>query len=430
MIKAVNFTEVLRGMALAFLLRSIGAALAFLFNVVVARMLGAEGAGLFFLSLSVTMIASVIARLGMDNALLRLVAVHASRDEWGSVKGVFALTMKIALISSTAWTALCFFAAPWMANNLFSMPDLAEPLRWMSFAIVGFSMMMLLSEGLKGLRMIRNSMLVSGVFYPLIGLMCIWPMVALADAEGASATYVVGTLVAAALGWIIWRKEMAAHDESIQPFDKKELKRSSQPLYIMSIVNNAVLPWAPLFILGIWSTAEETGVFGAASRIAVLISLVLVTVNTVLAPRFAELYDKQDYESLALLAKRASLLITLIVSPVFIALILFSDLCMSIFGDEFRDGGVLLAILAIGRFVNTLAGPAGVLLMMSKQEVVVRDISLVSGLTIILLCLYLAPIYGALGVAVASSIVIAGSNLASVFFVWKRMGFVALPGWK
>lgn len=48
--------EVLRGAGLAFLLRGVGAGLAFLLNVAIGRMLGAEGTGVYFLALSVTSI--------------------------------------------------------------------------------------------------------------------------------------------------------------------------------------------------------------------------------------------------------------------------------------------------------------------------------------------------------------------------------------
>ena len=48
--------EVLRGSTNAFLLKILGTGLAFMLSVAVARLLGASGAGLYFLSLSVVTI--------------------------------------------------------------------------------------------------------------------------------------------------------------------------------------------------------------------------------------------------------------------------------------------------------------------------------------------------------------------------------------
>lgn len=55
-----HMREVARGTLLAFVLKLGGSGLAFAFNVAVARLMGAEGAGLYFLALAVTTIGSVI----------------------------------------------------------------------------------------------------------------------------------------------------------------------------------------------------------------------------------------------------------------------------------------------------------------------------------------------------------------------------------
>ena len=66
-----HLREVLTGASIAFLLRVLGAAAAFALNMVIGRLLGAEGAGLYFLALSVALIGSLLAQLGLANTLLR-----------------------------------------------------------------------------------------------------------------------------------------------------------------------------------------------------------------------------------------------------------------------------------------------------------------------------------------------------------------------
>ncbi|MCW8816038.1 MAG: hypothetical protein OQK59_08655, partial [Chlorobium sp.] len=48
----VHMLEVINGAAVALVLKVLGAGLTFLFNLVLARTLGAEGAGLYFLALT------------------------------------------------------------------------------------------------------------------------------------------------------------------------------------------------------------------------------------------------------------------------------------------------------------------------------------------------------------------------------------------
>ncbi|UZJ41942.1 oligosaccharide flippase family protein [Prosthecochloris sp. SCSIO W1101] len=64
--------KVIKGAAVALVLEVLGAGLTFLFNMVLARALGAEGAGIYFLAITVNTIATVFDRMGLDNTLLRL----------------------------------------------------------------------------------------------------------------------------------------------------------------------------------------------------------------------------------------------------------------------------------------------------------------------------------------------------------------------
>jgi len=427
MLKDAHLGEVLRGAALAFVLRGFGAGLAFMLNAMIARMLGAEGAGLYFLALSVTMIAAVIARLGLDNALLRFVAVHASKEEWGLVKGVFALGMRMALISSALLTLLCFILAPWLAEYVFNKPDLGTPLRWMSLGIMSFSLMMLMSECLKGMRRIRNAMLVSGVLYPLIALLLVWPLVTLFGVGGANAAYVLGTGGAAVVGLIFWRRAMASHAAQPTSFPRDQLLASSRPLLVTSVINSAVLAWAPLLLLGIWGTTEETGIFGAATRLAMLLTFFLIAVNTVIAPKFAALFNEGEMETLAGIARKSALFISLAASPVFILFIVAGDWVMSVFGPGFEAGGQVLTILAAGEAVNSLTGPVGFILIMSGRERDARNVAVFSGVLLLALSVFLIPKYGMLGAAAATATAVVTSNMLLAWLVWRRLGIVTVP---
>lgn len=422
-----HMKEALSGALLAFLMRGAGAGLAFAFNVVLARLLGAEGAGLYFLALSATTIGAVVARMGLDNTLLRFIASSASQGDWGRVKGVHALGMKVALFASVLVSAATFVLAPLVSANVFGKPALTEVIRWMSLGVISFSFMMLLAESLKGLKRIRNSMLVSGVIYPLVGLLLIWPMVRLFGLVGASVTYVLATGLAALAGWVFWRNALRPHGGVLTPFPSDELFSSSRPLWLMALINQAVLPWAPLLLLGVWGTTEESGIFGAATRVAMLVTFFLVSVNTILAPKFAELYARGDIATLGQLASRFALIITVLASPLLFLLVFKGDWVMGLFGEGFERGGAVLAILALGQAVNTLTGPVGYLLMMSGHESDMRNSAILASGILLALALGCIPTMGMLGAAIAAASAIAGMNIFSMYLVWKRLHILVVP---
>lgn len=422
-----HMREVARGTVLAFFLKVIGAGLAFAFNVAVARLLGAEGAGLYFLALSVTAIGSVIGRVGLDNALLRFIATHATQEEWGKVKGVYALGMRMTIAASGAVTLIVFMFAPWIATELFNKSVLAEPMRWMSLSILPFALLNLQAESLKGLKRIRDAIIIQGVGLPLISLFLIFPLATYAGITGVVFAYSLGALIVAALGAWAWCSAISRHHDLTILFEFKELWRSCKPLFVVSLMNRAMMPWAPIMLLGIWASSEEVGVFGAAARIALLVSFMLVTINNVVAPKFAELLAKQDNDALGTTARRSALLITVLASPLFFLLFFHGGWVMSLFGEEFVDGALVLSILAVGQFINVICGSVGYLLMMSGNERTYRNITIVSAIVQLLLVVVLSPIMGGVGAAIAASSALVFMNIAAAIAVYSKLGIITVP---
>jgi O-antigen/teichoic acid export membrane protein len=193
------------------------------------------------------------------------------------------------------------------------------------------------------------------------------------------------------------------------------------------IINRAILPWLPLFLLGIWGTTEEAGIFGAATRIVMLVSFFLVAVNTIMAPKVAELYAHGDIHLIRHVVRKFSFLITIASSPLFILLIVKGDFVMGLFGQAFTDGGDVLAILAFGHAVTAVTGLAGFILMMAGYERDVWTSSLFGVAALIALSLALIPAQGMTGAAIASATALAVANAVSAYLAWHRLRVNVLP---
>ena len=134
-----HLKEILEGASLTFVLKSVGFLFTFGFNLILARMLGASGAGLFFLSVSIITVASVIARMGFDNAVLRFAAEAEAKKDWGALIGLFKKSTILCLATSLLLMVIIFIGAPWLAGKIFQKPLLVEPLKWMAPTIPAIS---------------------------------------------------------------------------------------------------------------------------------------------------------------------------------------------------------------------------------------------------------------------------------------------------
>ncbi len=85
----IHVYELLRGSFFAMQARIAASVASLIFYVVLARSIGVDQTGVFFLGITLVLISSIIGRLGLDNALLRFASGHAEAGEWGDIQSIF-----------------------------------------------------------------------------------------------------------------------------------------------------------------------------------------------------------------------------------------------------------------------------------------------------------------------------------------------------
>jgi O-antigen/teichoic acid export membrane protein len=421
-----HMKEVVRGAVTAFTLKALGAGLSFGYNVLLARLLGAKGAGVYYLAVTVTTIASVFGRMGLDNTLLRFTAANAAGGDWDKVAGIYRIGIRIAVGASILATMLILISASWIAQGIFSEGTLADPLRLMALGILPMSLLTLHGELLKGLKRIRDAMLVQGVGLPMVGV----PLLALLGVSlgvlGAAAAYVISSFSVLLLGIILWRRATPQIRKLCGSFDTRLLISTSLPLFWVASMN-LVMNWTDIIMLGIWMDGKAVGIYGVAVRTAMLTSFILSAVNSIVAPKFAGLYAQKDYKSLSILARKSAQLMTCLAAPVLLLFVIAPSWVLGLFGPGFVSGAGALSILAIGQFVNVATGSVGYLLMMSGHEKLMRNNIIFSAALNILLNAILIPKYGISGAATATAVSLAMMNLISAGLIYWKLSISTLP---
>ena len=233
-----HIVDLVRGASIAGLLKAVSAVLAFGLSVVLGRVLGADAAGVYFLALTTAMIAATIGRVGLDSAVIRFVAGHASADKWANVSTVHRSALAIGLICSSLITAILYFAADFLADTVFSDATLAGPIRIMSVAVLPLSLSVLMSRALLGLSRIRDSVLVFSILPYGVALGGTWVLAYECGVNGAIVAYVIAVTATLVYGWIGWRRALAGSSSARQSQQvaspTKELLKSGAPLLIGS----------------------------------------------------------------------------------------------------------------------------------------------------------------------------------------------------
>lgn len=423
-----HMQEIIQGAAVAFLLKASGAGLNFLFSIMLARNLGAHGAGIFFLAITITTIASTLSRVGLDNTVLRFTATCATNNDWQAIKGLYRKSMLVVIAIAICLTLLVHLAAPTLAIVIFKEPELATTIKLISFMIIPHAFFWIQSEFLKGIKKISFSQFVQGTSLPLLAFLGILFLGKSASIEKVVMLYVLATAVTAIIGFTVWLQVRPIGNRNLGKgyFCTKKMFKSSGNLYVGEIMSLIIL-WATTIFLGVWGSSAEVGIYSVAQRTATLISFILIAVNSISAPKFAALYQQKDLKGLSQTAQHSAKLMTITASPLLLLCLIKPEWIMLAFGKEFSSGALLLSIVAIGQFVNVATGSVGYLLMMSGNERIFRNCQLLSGLVCITLCITLIPTFKATGAAVATAFTLSFTNILATFFVWKRLHITILP---
>jgi len=334
--------------------------------------------------------------------------------------------MAVVLSSSVVCSLAVFFAAQWLAHDLFDAPDLAPALRWTSLAIPLMASLLLAAEMLKGLRKILYSQLVQGSLVPgftAVGVLILGPVF---GNIGAVWAFIGAAAITAALGFVFWSRSTPMLRGAGVEFPLRTLFHSSMSLYWYSLMFMTI-NWSSFLILGMYGSTEDVGIFGVAWRTSLLISFLMLAIESAVAPKFAILHDQGDVASLRAVYQRITLALIVAVLPILMVVLLFSQEIMAFFGHEFRSGGYILAVITVGRFGALITGPVSTLLVMTGHERPARNIITLSATFGLVLNFSLVPLFGALGAAIAVAAALTLNSIAGAILVRKYFGFWVIP---
>ena len=394
--------EILRGVSIGLPIRVAGAALAFLFSIALARTLGAEGIGLYYLALNIGLFGSVVGRLGLDNVVLRFFSAHAAERDWSAVRGIYTKSIGMGLVASAITTVCIWFMAPWLSNTVFKEPALLLPLRIFALGIVPFSLLNLHAEILKAIQRVGLAVFIQNVGVMLIALPLFLLFGSSLATPGAAATHVFGQLCTSVLAVVlVWRMLRESRDAT-PAFPTIDLLKPAGPLFWIAVLN-LVLGVTDSFMIGYFMESEQVGLFSVASRVVFLSSMVLVVMNSVVAPKLSIFSHRQDYQAFRHVINTTTIYMALLAALILFLLVGFAAPILSLFGDEFPVASREFTILAVGQFFVLATGPVAYALMMMGHERTHRNIVFFSAIVNVALNAWLIPLFGITGAAIATA---------------------------
>ncbi len=391
----------------------------FLTQIVLCRLLGATGFGLYSLALVISQVGELFAGMGLESGSVRFVSIHHGEGDQRRLKGVLLHSVAVPLIGGLILATALFLLAEPLARDVFNEPGLAIALRIIAFAIPFGAVMTVLGFASTGFG-VTYYLAAVWTLHPALNLVLATALCAAgAGVMGAAAAWAASGLVGAAVAFLFVRRAWPKLTSSaIRPaFALRRLLAFSLPLALGNLLW-LVLLWTDVLALGYFSTADDVGIYRATSQTSLLLTLIMVSINTIFAPMIAGLLNRKEHDQTREVfqtSARWSLTTTI---PIFLVLAVFGGQVLRIFGDGFEAGAIPLLILAIGQLVTAGTGSCGQVLVMSGHQYLKLFGDLGMALTNVVLNILLIPRWGLVGAAVATGISVAAVHVLRLVQVW------------
>ena len=421
--RSVLAATLYRGSAVYLAIYILGSGISFGIHLFIARVLGATSYGYYVYATSWMAILLLGCNIGLKPTTVRFVAAYAARGEWGLLRGF--------LRSSTTWTiaASCIVVtlsgiALWFLRP--RLDTLGATLLLIAMAMPFMALSDVWSSAVRGLgAIIRSQIPASIVQHALVGITLV-VIVAVSGTEGGAGsaaaaflTATIGTLGVA--GLLLWR-ELPRQARNRSPrFLRREWARVAGSNMLISLFQAVRAPLI-VVIAGAYVDSRQIAYYGAAQRLANVMSLGLLGISGFASPLISQYFALSDFANLQRLAHLTARGTLGAASVTAVLMIAFGNDLLRLFGNGFASAYFPLLVLLLGEITAGAAGPVGYFLTMTGRQKAATWIEAVTCAIAVALALVLIPRYGILGAAIVVALGSCVRNIAMSVVVRRQLG--------
>lgn len=425
----------------------LSAATGFLLTVVVARLLGAAQAGVFFIVVAIFTILSEITELGADEGMVRssaqLVALGRGRELRRLTRVALGPVLSVSAVTAVALYALApriaeVFAEPRYLDEAVLFLRITAP-----FLAISAARAVILA-GTRGLGSIVGYT-VTNTAMPASRPVLAVAVVALGFGSGAvmlswavpiGATFVAGAI----LFWLQVRRAEAACVGAPAAAAGTAASSAGRDFWLFSgargvaAIIEIALVWLDVLLVGAMVSNDQAGIYATASRFITSGTLVLSATRIAVAPQIAGLLARGENRTAEELYNVATSWVVAASWPIYLVFACFGPVILMPFGAEFTEGAAALAILSGSMLILMAAGNVQTVLLMGGKSSWTLANKVVALIVNIALNLLLVPPFGIVGAAIAWGASITVDTVAASFQVHRYLGLrlrprrLAVPG--
>jgi O-antigen/teichoic acid export membrane protein len=405
------------------IIRSFGVLLLFGFTLFITNFYSAENVGRYDFVRSTLMVLGGISLMGTNQSIIYYSGLLNARKSIESIRSIYSKMLKI--IFTLSLIILGFFMIFFnesIINDIFKNRESYSLILKTILTLVFFAVTMLNIDTIRALKKTILSEMHRSIFRYLPVFIFAIILLKTNNEELLFEVYLLGFLFLSLFSSIsvyMLFKKIDKPNHKSESFTITEIFKKSSPM-ALSAIAYFIMQSIDIIILSIYEGFDQIAYYSVSVKLAMLTTLALMSVNIVIAPRIAEIYENQKMQKLQMLIKHSTRIIFLISICFLSVLFFFSEQILGLFGQGYVIANNALVFLLAAQFFNAVSGPGAIYLNMTGRQKTLNKI-LVSALIInILLNFYLIPIQGINGAAIATLASLIIWNTITTVLIYSR----------
>ncbi|MGR6429616.1 lipopolysaccharide biosynthesis protein [Rhizobium sp. PAMB 3174] len=389
---------------IAFVIRVVSAGIAFISQIILARMMGEFEYGVFVYVWVLVITFGDFSCLGFNTAIIRFLPEYEAAGDNAKVRGVAFTARVFALVASSLLLGAGLAFLHVFGNSL--PPYYLAPVFLGLFALPMIALGDVLDGTARANRWPVNALSPTFVIRPTLIIL----FMAVAVKLGQPSTAVTAMVAALAAAYVTTvgqfvvvtirlGRRFLKGDHSIH---FGQWIKVALPIFFIEGFS-FLLTNSDVVIVGIYLPPNEVAVYFAAAKTMALVQFVFFSVKAAAGPRFSTLFARNDLAGLARFANETARWTFWPSLAIGIFVLMVGKLILSLFGQVFTAGYMLMVILFFGPLFKSMIGPAESLLTMSGRQRACVVVYIGALVVNIALNMTLIPLWGLTGAAVATT---------------------------
>ena len=387
-------------------LRFAGVGLMFFLSLFLTNYYSADLVGQYDFVRSAMMILSGISILGTDQAIIYYSGILTSSKSSGQLKRIyFKMTSLIFIICAILYIPILLISEQEI-NKIFNKPESYNLINLAFQGLLFYSITMLNIDTIRALKhtliseLFRNIIRYTPFFFFSVIIYSIGKPEYLVKCFVYS--FVLLFVSSTAIVFILFFKKQTPQATS-EVYSIKDIFKTSYPM-ALSAISYFLMQSIDILFLGSFDSFETIAYYSVAVKIATVTSLALISVNIVIAPKIAQIYNDKNFLELKSMIRKATRISLAICIPFLVIVFLFSESILLMFGERYILAKNAFLILLLAQLFNSVFGPSALYLNMTGRQKKLNMILFISLIINVILNLILIPEFGMVGAAVGTSL--------------------------